>query len=668
VAHLQNDSINPYFINGKAGSGKSTLMRFVQDHQTTRDLLGEWAGSKRLAVSHFYFWNLGTILQKTHTGLLRSLLYDILKQYPELIPAVFPKLYASKLQLDENHPPEHVELKEAFSILVDKSEFMRIAIFIDGIDEFEGDHRDMGLFLRSLTSTNLKLVISSRPLNACLDAFEGCPSLKLQNLTRPDMERYVDKELSSHSLMIQSPDQGPMLTTELLDKADGVFLWVVITVRFLIQGLENGDDLDELQLTLKSLPVDLRSLYRRMFEKMDPRYRMQGSMLFQLMRKWDQFLPDRAFLAVAMFYATQNPSTAFNMPISNAAFEDRCRIVECMERRVRSRTCGLLEVRNLYPNGPRHDHSLDASIVTYMHRTVGEFLALDEVWEEVCSVTECTDFEPTLCLASACLAVAKTTADDRIVQTQKDYLGIAAMFCRETTSLTPQMAHRYVTELYKMRSAMGVFFVKPHSIHALAEEVGILQYYLSTPYLDYVAQLDKSHQELYAMTDRALRNWTRNRYGPRHWNLTCTERARLLSHILTHVVGPDNITFGRDLWLTVLIVCDILHQSERGPDCIALLLVTFLRTSRDPAALWQQACENQRFTSFDPKTFLQMCRTKSDVGVDEEVNLFEELKRLVTPEDSLKSIEDTNRGSGKKRGKSKKRKNKDHQPANKRRR
>ena len=176
-AHLQNNNAEPYFINGKAGSGKSTLMRFVQTHGKTRRLREKWAGSKKLAMSHFYFWNLGTTpLQKTHTGLLRSLLHDILRQYSELIPAVFPKIYCNSTKLDEDHPPEYIELKEAFGIMVKKSSFMKIAIFIDSIDEYEEDHRDMALFLRSLSSGDLKVVVSSRPLNACLGALEGCPS------------------------------------------------------------------------------------------------------------------------------------------------------------------------------------------------------------------------------------------------------------------------------------------------------------------------------------------------------------------------------------------------------------------------------------------------------------------------------------------------------------
>jgi hypothetical protein len=659
-AHLQNDSMDPYFVNGKAGSGKSTMMKYVQTNRTTRALLARWAGSKKLAVSHFYFWNLGTPLQKTHTGLLRALLHDILEQYPELIPAVFPKLYCARSRLDEDCAPQYVELKEAFALMVEKSNFLKIAIFIDGIDEFDGDHQDMAMFLRSLSSTDLKLVVSSRPLNACLSALEGCPSLRLQDLTRPDMKLYVDEKLSFHPLMIQSPEQASLLTTELMDKADGVFLWVVITVRLLIKGVEDGDDLDELQQTLRSLPADLKSLYRRMFGTMDPHYRRQGSELFQLMHMWEQFQPQKEFLAIAAFYATQNPSAALEVPNSGMASIDYDDKVGWLERRLRSRCCGLLEVQT-----PRHSR-LDEPVVTYMHRTVGEFLTLEEVWKEVCDITKGTGFMPTLNLASACLAVAKNFNNSPADETQEKFLWRAAALCGESTTLTPQMAHKYVTEFYKMRSMMALpGLEEDESIHIFAARTGIAQYYLSDPFLDFLAQPDESRWERYNITAQALHNWKRVKGDIEFRILDFEGDERTLSHLLTHIMSPENAFYGCQIWFTALEICGGIIQDDRGnTHRIVLLLVIFLRASINPAALCQQAFEyrQQDFIWFDLETYLQGYKGGSHPDFNEkDIKLFEELRRLAAPHNPTESTE-------KKQPKSKKRKNKGHQPQNKRRR
>ncbi len=70
-----------YWINGKAGSGKSTLMRLISKSKQTSAALREWSGSSHLIVGNFFFWNSGTVEQRSQIGLLRTLLHDILRQH-----------------------------------------------------------------------------------------------------------------------------------------------------------------------------------------------------------------------------------------------------------------------------------------------------------------------------------------------------------------------------------------------------------------------------------------------------------------------------------------------------------------------------------------------------------------------------------------------------------
>lgn len=79
-----------YWINGKAGSGKSTLMKYIFDHEKTRRYLHTWAQNFELKVAGFFFWNSGTAEQRSQTGILRSLLYQILCKTPDLVRVVFP--------------------------------------------------------------------------------------------------------------------------------------------------------------------------------------------------------------------------------------------------------------------------------------------------------------------------------------------------------------------------------------------------------------------------------------------------------------------------------------------------------------------------------------------------------------------------------------------------
>ena len=73
---LRKDS-STYWIRGKAGSGKSTLMAHIVEDQRTRENLEHWSGGKELLVLSFFFWRPGIGLQNNVLGILRSLLYQI---------------------------------------------------------------------------------------------------------------------------------------------------------------------------------------------------------------------------------------------------------------------------------------------------------------------------------------------------------------------------------------------------------------------------------------------------------------------------------------------------------------------------------------------------------------------------------------------------------------
>lgn len=75
-----------YWINGKAGSGKSTLMRFICQDPCTTEALHNWAAGKELLMPVFFFWAAGTKLQQSVEGFLRSIIVQLLDKHRSLIP------------------------------------------------------------------------------------------------------------------------------------------------------------------------------------------------------------------------------------------------------------------------------------------------------------------------------------------------------------------------------------------------------------------------------------------------------------------------------------------------------------------------------------------------------------------------------------------------------
>jgi len=81
------------WLSGKAGSGKSCLMRFLVNNPATQGQLAAWSGSRSLIVASCFFWKPGTAMQKSLHGMLRSLLYQLCSQKRELMDNADPTLY-----------------------------------------------------------------------------------------------------------------------------------------------------------------------------------------------------------------------------------------------------------------------------------------------------------------------------------------------------------------------------------------------------------------------------------------------------------------------------------------------------------------------------------------------------------------------------------------------
>lgn len=138
---LGTDNSDVFWITGKPGSGKTTLMKYIAscNQQLKRHLEG-WAGGLPLVRATYYFWDAGTCpLQKSREGMIRTLLYRCLTQRPDLLPLVAPRRYAmySLLNYTPLTPPpwEWEELSETLSRLAAESgKSLRLVLFIDGLD------------------------------------------------------------------------------------------------------------------------------------------------------------------------------------------------------------------------------------------------------------------------------------------------------------------------------------------------------------------------------------------------------------------------------------------------------------------------------------------------------------------------------------------------------
>lgn len=123
----------------------------------------------------------------------------------------------------------------------------------------------------------MKCCISSRPLNVFENAFRGDEERKLmlQDLARHDMQIYVyDKLGEDHRFraLALKDKRWKDLIQRIVDKAEGVFLWVHLVVQSLLHGLEDDNDIPDMQERVDILPSDLEKYSKHMLGEIDQVY------------------------------------------------------------------------------------------------------------------------------------------------------------------------------------------------------------------------------------------------------------------------------------------------------------------------------------------------------------------------------------------------------------
>ena len=350
-----------YWINGKAGSGKSTLMNYILEDPRTIAALERWSGARELLTPSFFFWNAGSDMQKCSLGLLRSLLHQLLDSFPHLI---LPLARGEKSRHTSRVSPHRLPPLAAWNerrliemlenLLRNGLSSCRLCLFIDGLDEIEGDQDGLVVLIQNLAVTNpdVKICLSSRPEPSFTYAFSSSATLRLQDLTRKDIEVFVCNRLQAvprqRLLVLSEPDWVSSIKDTIIEKAQGVFLWVTLAVKLQIKGLDNDDSLEQLQERLWLLPNELDGLYTHMLKKIEIPYKEEAAAYLQAVLEADEAiaLSDIAF----MFYEKTHEILSASSTLSINDMVLKCNLTR---KRLNVICAGFLEVSDNYDYFPK---------------------------------------------------------------------------------------------------------------------------------------------------------------------------------------------------------------------------------------------------------------------------------------------------------------------------
>ncbi|KAI1284239.1 hypothetical protein F5Y07DRAFT_349154 [Xylaria sp. FL0933] len=405
-----------FWISGKAGCGKSTLMKYIYNHPKTRTELerSAWANGKDLILLGCFIYERGGNDQKSREGMLRTILFQVLSTRRDLIPKVFSPWHffdnpESELEilpgfLDWNN------LSRMFVSLLTHLQDSRLCLFLDGLDEYrmagredqyteeqldlvydgnnEDDawgrstwitegHKEIARFLRQLeTRNNVKVCFSGRELAIFEHEFQGFPRAMVHIHTAESIAKYCENRLTE-----EAPDLEDLskFTSEIVEKSSGVFLWVRLVVDLLVDGYVNGDYTQELWKEMEKLPPRLGGrdgLYMHMMRNIDPKHLPESKRLFQLVMAGTDGPYTGDLDIITLFLAEQGhlqdgSTQELRVSQDNYELKDWHQWIDerkRLQRRLKSR-CGLLLEGD--------------EDVEFMHQTAEQFISRTYLWPKI---------------------------------------------------------------------------------------------------------------------------------------------------------------------------------------------------------------------------------------------------------------------------------------------
>ena len=331
-----------FWIQGKPGSGKSTMMSYIEKASRSWQV-GSPLGSRWNIVRFFFDFRAQSSLANNLEGFLRSLLFQILKQNPssgnELhrLEERFGNYEADKWAGNT--------LKDAFiKVLLETS--VNMCILVDGLDEFSGNmHELMTLFHKTPSKTRtghlVKICLASRPHPVIELALVDRPSLQMQAHNTKAIEQYA---FTTMEILGVAAYDTRRFSGGIAKISEGVFLWARFAVKEIIDGCAEGEDLRELNQRLEELPSDMEELYAHIFRGMNSRDHDEARIMFQLVC-FAQVMSPNSFHSI-QYLNLRQLKEAVAISQNDGSNSGRHNPVEELERfrkRLKAKSQGLLE-------------------------------------------------------------------------------------------------------------------------------------------------------------------------------------------------------------------------------------------------------------------------------------------------------------------------------------
>ena len=242
-------------IEGKPGSGKSTLMKYFQRSLSERE-----PRERQIVASFYYSYREGE-RQTNHSNMLRSVLHDVLDQNEEFF-FHFQRSYRQAAKRGGQPQWSYDSLKKVLlSFPKNHPVKERLYLIVDAVDESDDAERyDIIELLRDLCSTKgpciVKVFAASRPVVGLSGSSAmNIKTIRLQDVNHSDIVGFVESFLGPELDLQQ--DVARRATDYIVQNSQGVFAWVRLVREELLKCARSGYTRTQSFAYLESLPTEL---------------------------------------------------------------------------------------------------------------------------------------------------------------------------------------------------------------------------------------------------------------------------------------------------------------------------------------------------------------------------------------------------------------------------
>ncbi|KAJ4854325.1 ankyrin repeats (3 copies) domain-containing protein [Trichoderma breve] len=323
------------WIKGNPGTGKSTLMKH------TLQYCEEKIFENSIIAAHFFNAR-GDSFEQTPIGMLRLLVYQLILKESSTYERFIP-LFRDKQQKHTEWAWREPELQ---NFLLSETQYCPkpLVLFVDALDECSESHvRNLVRFLEDL-SVKSKVI-----LNICLSS-RHYPTISMEKHLELVVETTSehDKDIIKYTgdKLTKIDEQ---IKREVLKKASGVFMWVVLVIEMLNRAYDEGQ-LEAMHQLLQEVPSDLDEVFLTLLSK-DNRRKQETLFMLQFV------LFTRRLLSPKELYC----ATLAEMEVYVGPWDPAQITPDDIRRRITHSSRGLIEVRQ-------------GGTVQFIHESVKDFL------------------------------------------------------------------------------------------------------------------------------------------------------------------------------------------------------------------------------------------------------------------------------------------------------